>query len=287
MKNNINKSVDIGNMFKLVKEFKYIEIAEIIKNLKANKYLLFDVNIFLLPYLLLKLEKYDEAYFEIEKISKYLKDNNENLLFVISEFNRQVIGRKLTWNFQYKYNFKEKYGEDYFNKIEEAVSHINVEYIIDNYLTDDEKRLIANKLNHKEAEKYRNKIAEISDNLDKNTVYSNGINLIHRKLYNDYVFNFIFIENVSSYKKLFYESIKVMFEDIKIIEKQNKSNNNDFFFSINERIINYTDLYIIIENLSPRELSDVLKMKDVECIELIKNTDTGNVKELCSMHTLI
>ena len=177
--------------------FDYIGIHTYLDNFDNKLYEQKNVNIFKKAYILFKLHRIYESYIELEDISNFVKNKN-NLLFVISEYNRLQIGDVLN-----RYDLETFVADDIIDKelqrIHNSIKEIRVEYLIDNYLTYEEQKIVTNKLKNDNLLFYKNKLLKLSDSVDGKVINLSGNKYYHTEIYRDYVLNYIFIENNDSY----------------------------------------------------------------------------------------
>ena len=241
--------------------FDFVSLQKLLNKLNANCQ---DVNIFKKAYIFFKLDKIYESYIELEIISNKFRNKN-NLLFVISEYNRLQMGLILInhlWE-----TIEQNYGKHEIHRIANSVKQININYLLENYLTNDEQNIIKKKLNGDNFIYYKNKILKLTDEVNSKTINASGINQYHILLYEDYILNYLFIENDNSFREIFYYAIKANF-----IDNQNIKENNDqdcitkyhsFIEEIKEREFYYFDMYLMIEYLNIKQLSDVISTIDI------------------------
>ena len=252
--------------------FDYIALQKLLKKASNNFRENINVNIFQNAYILLKLNKIYDAYIALEEISNKLKDK-DNLLFVISEFNRKQIGRIIN---QYDYSsvIQEKYGEYEFKRVNNSIKQININYLIDNYLTEEEQKIIKKQLNREKLSTYKNKIIKLNDDIDKKNIYIPGIREYHIDLFKEYVLNYIFMDQDNAYRELYYYAIKVNLLDLKNIKENNNQDtiiqNASFFERAKERNLNYIDIYLMIEYLTLNQLNEVFDIADINIIPITK-----------------
>ena len=116
--------------------FDFISLQKLLDNLNNNYQ---DVNVFKKAYILFKLDKIYESFLELETISNNFRNKN-NLLFVISEYNRLQIGLILT-QYHFRKLIEQNYGKQEVQRITISVKQIDVNYLLDNYLTSDEQNI--------------------------------------------------------------------------------------------------------------------------------------------------
>lgn len=246
--------------------FDYVSMQNILATLDMNEKI--NVNIFQRAYILYKLNKKYQCYTELERISNYIKNKN-NILFVISEYNRLQLGDIIN-----KYDLQTHMANDDIEKelqrINNSVKDIRIEYLINNYLTQCEQKIIKNKLSNDELLTYKNKLLKLSDSIDEKTINLSGNKYYHIDIYKNYVLNYIFIENNDLYKDIFYYSIKTMLKDIKNIkddkEKDTILHNPFSFGEANEYELSYLDIYLMIEFLTPKQIKKIFDISDLNTI---------------------
>lgn len=241
--------------------FDFISLQKLLDNLNNNYQ---DVNVFKKAYILFKLDKIYESFLELETISNNFRNKN-NLLFVISEYNRLQIGLILT-QYHFRKLIEQNYGKQEVQRITISVKQIDVNYLLDNYLTSDEQNIIKKKLNGDNFIYYKNKILKLIDDVNKKTIFPSGIHQYQIDLYKDYVLNYLFIENNNSYQELLYYAIKAIFVDNQNIKENNNQDcitkNHSFIEETKEREFHYFDMYLMIEYLSIQQLSEIINTID-------------------------
>ena len=241
--------------------FDFISLQKLLGNLNDNCQ---DVNVFKKPYIFFKLDKIYESYLELETISNNFRNKN-NLLFVISEYNRQQIGLILT-QYHFRKLIEQNYGKQEVQRITISVKQININYLLDNYLTSDEQNIIKKKLNGDNFIYYKNKILKLIDDVNKKIIFTSGINQYQIDLFKDYVLNYLFIENNNSYQELLYYTIKTIFLDNQNIKENNNQDcitkNHFFIEETKEREFHYFDMYLMIEYLSIKQFSEIINTID-------------------------
>ena len=272
--NQIDTLLKNDKVMQKVSIFDYIGIHNYLDNFDNKLYEQKNVNIFKKAYILFKLNRKYESYIELENISSTLK-NKINLLFVISEYNRLQIGDVLN-----RYDLETFVADDIIDKelqrIHNSIKEIRIEYLIDNYLTYEEQKIVTNKLKNDNLLFYKNKLLKLSDSVDEKVINLSGNKYYHTEIYRDYVLNYIFIENNDSYKEIFYNSLKLMLQDIKNIRediaKDAILNNNRFFGNPKEYVFNYYDIFIMIEFLTSKQLKKIFDISGLDTI-LFKDTE--------------
>ena len=169
--------------------FDYLGIHNYLDNFDNELYEQKNVNIFQKAYILFKLNRKYESYIELENISIHVKNKN-NLLFVISEYNRLQIGDIIN-----RYDLETFVTDNIIDKelqrIHNSIKEIRIEYLIDNYLTYEEQRIIKNKLNNNNLLFYKNKLLKLSDSIDEKVINLSGNKYYHIDIYKNYVLNYM------------------------------------------------------------------------------------------------
>lgn len=265
-------------IFKLLRQFNYISAKKFLESNPLQKELPLDVNIFSNSYILMKLGRLYESYLELEKCSNYAKQHENNLLFIISEYNRRVVGRKITWYYNWQEYIENNYGKLEFSRIDKSVKQININNLIENYLTSDERKLIKKKLDNSIINELKDKALKLSDSVDQCTIFMSGIELNHRNLYQDFTLNYIFIDNVPEFNNLYYHFIKIMLEDARNIQKRKNNENAIGLFEhekLQEQQFEYLDIYLMIERIKPKDLLSLFNLSDLKAINLINEDNDG------------
>lgn len=248
--------------------FDYIGIQNYLENLSDKSYKKNNVNIFQKAYILFKLNRIYESYIELERISNNIRNKN-NLLFVISEYNRLQLGGVINKN-DLQLFVPEALIDREIQRIHNSIKGIQIEYLINNYLTNEELKIIKNKLSNDNLLSYKNKLLKLSDSIDEKVINLSGNKFYHDDFYKDYVLNYIFIEHNSLYKDIFYYSIKTMLQDNKNIredlEKDTILNHPRFLGEPKEHEFDYFDVYLIIEFLTPKQLKKIFDISDTNII---------------------
>lgn len=247
--------------------FDYIGLQEYLNYSDDLLYKKLNVNIFQKAYVLLKLNRLYDAYTELERISNKTQNNN-NLIFVLSEYNRLQIGDMISQNHFKLTDFN--FVEAELKRIRNSIKEIKIEYLINNYLTFEEQKIIKKKLNTDNIIEYKNKLLKLSDNIDEKVINLSGNEYCHINLYKDYILNFIFIENNDLYREVIYYSIKTMLQDIKNIKDDSEQDSivdHIFRFSkVNEYKFCYLDIYFMIEFLNTKQLKKVFDISGLDVI---------------------
>lgn len=273
--NQIDTLLKNDKVMQKVSIFDYIGIHNYLDNFDNKLYEQKNVNIFKKAYILFKLHRIYESYIELENISNFVKNKN-NLLFVISEYNRLQIGDVLN-----RYDLETFVADDIIDKelqrIHNSIKEIRVEYLIDNYLTYEEQKIVTNKLKNDNLLFYKNKLLKLSDSVDGKVINLSGNKYYHTEIYRDYVLNYIFIENNDSYKEIFYNSLKLLLQDIKNIKEDIAKdttilNNNRFCGKPQEYVFNYYDIFIMLEFLTSKQLKKIFDISGLDTI-LFKDTE--------------
>lgn len=264
----INNLLKSDNVMQNVCMFNYINLQKLLDNPQNHKYFN-NVNIFRIPYILYKLNKIYEAYKELEMISMRIKETN-NILFVISEYNKQQIGYLIR-----KFDLKKYFNDDIsvekeYDRISNTIKNININNLINSHLTLNEQYLLKNKLDGSEIKKYKDNLMSQSDNVDKGYNFLSGIKEYHLNIFKEYTQNYIFIEDNSEYKNLFYYSFKNILNDTKNTKQQiladDITKNSSFFETSKEHIFDYLDIFFMIVFLDVKQLESLFDISELNIL---------------------
>jgi len=213
-------------------------------------------------------QKYTEAFYELERISKDYNDNP--IIYYIAEFNKKTLTGHLKWNSR----FTERTDEE--KRIENEYEKIDLEYIINNKIPQSLKPVIE-VLTTKNIQKMDLSIVNLSEKIAdyKRTIENGGSGFnqlvpeLYQKLYAFYNFmmsNYLFIEDYKETTDLYYHSIKAILTSYSTTGPKESSFN---FFGVHKvPNFDYFDFYIIIENLKNKEFKSLIDIYKIEEIEL-------------------
>lgn len=200
------KAFEYINSLNYKEAYKYLK--RIGKRHSIDKYIdnnISSVNVFERAYLLYKLKKYQKSYKLLTKISYKAKEKGYNVIFAISEFNRKIVGL----NYYDEFRFKRLKGQkSYFDNLYKELMKINIQNIINAFLSKTEQKVIADKLNF-------DYIKSLQSNIYKQMNEKKDIVPWLKGLYYSYICNYIFIENYVEYQNISSLIIKGNFESIK------------------------------------------------------------------------
>ena len=165
------------------------------------------------------MHRYELAYNILRKISFKAKENGNNFVFIISEFNRKIVFHKYHLSCYYKSSDVEKEELD---RLQKECWAINIPDLITKLLSEEERNIIEDKLNFKFIEKLDKRIL-------KNTVENSHTKFCLKEIYDTFVQNYIFIDNYQEYQKLCFHCISSEFDNM---------NNQDNSMSL------YDDFYL-------------------------------------------
>ena len=263
----------------LIDEFNYIEAEKVLGNITddnfVNEYInknIDSVNVFEKVYILLKLHRYELAYNILKKISFKAKENGNNFIFIISEFNRKV-----AFSYYYRdcyYDSSDERKEELGN-MQREIWTINIPNLITKLLSDEERNIIEDILNFKHIQNLDNKIL-------KGNVENSQTQFCLKDIYNTFTKNYIFIDNYQEFQKLCTHYTITAFNSINI--QENHINLYDVF-STDKYKYDFLDLLLIIKYSETSNLNNLTFTNKIK--ELPLNDDSDKIKLLNAYNNLI
>ena len=247
----------------------HYDFSDISSSLNNN-----DVNIFKKAFYYYKMNKFAEAFKELEIISKNYLQNP--ILYYIAEFNKKALAMHLKWNTGFiKYTEEEAH-------IASEYENINLDFIINNKIPESIKPIMET-LTINNVQK---SCMDIIDSAEKITNYKmlienggttteNTTHDLYIKLYSFFNFmygNYLFINNYKQTNDLFYYSIKAILTSYSIEEPDEKS-----FFDFGLKKVpyfDYFDFYIMIEYFKNKNLKSLISFYEIKNFKL----DEGNTE---------
>lgn len=266
----ITPKKDTKNVVNLIYEFNYIEAEKYLGNINDEKYVnkyidtnIESVNIFEKVYILLKLQRYKLAYNILKKISFKAKESGNNIIFIISEFNRKVV-------FSYYYNsyyYSSDKAKKEFDKIKQECWGIKIPNLIRELLSEEERNIIEDKLNFNFIEQLDKKILET-------TVENSQRKFYLKEIYDTFAQNYIFIDDHHQYKKLFSHYISAELNNI-----DNQEDNISIFdnYIHKQNIYDYIDLLLIVRYAKTSDLNNLIFSNKINELHLNNESDKSNL----------
>lgn len=269
-----------NHVLDLINEFNYIEVEKYLGNITDEKYVddfinknINSVNVFEKVYILLKLHRYESAYNLLKRISYKAKENGNNFIFIISEFNKKV-----AFNYYYSdcyYESSDKQKEE-LSKLQKDCWAINILDLIKRLLSEEEKNIIEDKLNFDYIEK-------LDKTILKDTAEDSDTDLCLKKLYNTFIRNYIFVDNYQEFQKLCMHSISSEFKNINKKYEENIIKIN--LFSSNSYKYDFLDLILIIKYAKTSDLHELIYKYKIK--KLILNQPSVKNRLLSAYNNLI
>ncbi len=240
-----------------------------------------NVNVFKKAYLLIKLGKHKEAYYEFEKISYEANKNNNFILYVIASFNQFYLG-KLLHN---KYYFK---SDDIdIENIKDQYLKINVEDLIERFIPSEIKDIIKYITSFEIFKEVYSNVTDINDKIS--TTYqhvknggSSSNSYIHdlykylNELFAYSNYNFYVFEHYEEYKKVFRKGFDSIFVSY-LTNIEVEANQDKLLWRTNSiESFDYFDFYLLIETCKDQDVEKFLK--DIPSILKLCEPDVDKTK---------
>lgn len=255
----------------LINEFNYIEAEKFLGNIDDEKFVdeyidtnIDSVNVFEKVYILLKLHRYELAYNILRKISFKAKENGNNFVFIISEFNRKIVFHKYHLSCYYKSSDVEKEELD---RLQKECWAINIPDLITKLLSEEERNIIEDKLNFKFIEKLDKRIL-------KNTVENSHTKFCLKEIYDTFVQNYIFIDNYQEYQKLCFHCISSEFDNMNN-QDNSMSLYDDFYLKQNK--YDFLDLLLIVKHAKTSDLNNLIFSNKINELHLNNESDKSKL----------
>lgn len=249
-----------------------------------------NVNVFKKAYLLIKLGKHKEAYYEFEKISYEANKNNNFILYVIASFNQFYLG-KLLHN---KYYFK---SDDIdIENIKDQYLKINIEDLIERFIPSEIKTIIKYITSF---DIFKEVYSNVTDNYDKiSTAYQyvkNGgssSNSYVQDLYgylNEIFaysnYNFCIFEYYEEYQKIFRKAFNAIFISY-LTSLEVEANKDKLMWRTNAvNSFDYFNFYMLIENCNEKDIEK--NLKDIPSILKLHKPDVDKIKLINAYKNII
>ena len=246
-----------------------------------------DVNIFKKAFYYYKMNKFAEAFKELEIISKNCLQNP--ILYYIAEFNKKALAMHLKWNTGFiKYTEEEAH-------IASEYENINLDFIINNKIPESLKPIMET-LTIDNVQKSCMKIIDSAEEITNYKILienggattKNTTHDLYIKLYSFFNFmygNYLFINNYKQTNDLFYYSIKAILTSYSIEEPDEKS-----FFDFGLKKVpyfDYFDFYIMIEYLKNKALKLLINFYKIRDFKLEENMNSAKDELLTSFKNLL
>lgn len=255
----------------LINEFNYIEAEKFLGNIDDEKFVdeyidknIDSVNVFEKVYILLKLHRYKLAYNILKKISFKAKDNGNNFIFIISEFNRKIVFHKYHLSCYYRSSDAEKEELD---RLQKECWAINIPDLITKLLSEEERNIIEDKLNFKFIEKLDKRIL-------KNTVENSHTKFCLKEIYDTFAQNYIFIDNYQEYQKLCFHCISSEFDNMNN-QEDSISLYDDVF--LNQNKYDFLDLLLIVKHAKTSDLNNLIFSNKINELHLNNESDKSKL----------
>lgn len=243
------------------------------------------IDIFKKPYVLYKTNKLIEAYKSLEQIS--IEYSDSPLLFYLSEFNRKIIAKSIKVQSCHEATKEEQRISEEYNKIDLelikkdklplSIKECSTCFTID-YLSKSAIELI----------RLCEKIHQTKDIVEKGgSSIDSDINQLYSKFYKFWNFtanNFLFIDNYSDIKDVYFNFIKAILISYSIDES---ICNGGSSFQTNKVVdFDYFDIFIMIEYIEPKTLLQLIKRYNIKEFRL-NNQNLNTKQELLNAFTSI
>lgn len=254
----------------LISSLNYIEAKKYFKELDKKysneEYInkrIKTVNVFEKPYLMWKLEDYKGAFKLLKQIAYKAKEKHLNLIFVIASFNKKIVG----WDYYNHLIYKENENDDIvINELRRELNSIDIRNLMNWFLTPYEKEVIENKLNFEFIKELDFKTLENNDKEKITIPWLSG-------LYYTYTANYIFMEKYKDFKELCKRMVKAT------MNSYNKQTNSKINNRFEEKIVfNSLELILIIVNLEPKDLNEIVRDCKIKNI-LLNNNNKNKIKK--------
>lgn len=264
-------------------EFDYVSVKEQFEKTDVSRYKDNTVNIFQKAFFLYKINKFKEAYEELDKISFNSFRNKNYLIYTIAEFNKIIIGKLLDRGL-----FTEKLENE--KNIILKTKSTSIDDIVNKFLPNDYKEIIGNKFDFSyykdvllDVHKTNDKIQHIKDEYIQGGAscdFGGNLSNLYNQVISLWLFintNFLFLEQYTDISAIFTVFIDSILKSYSI----DMSNNDAFGNRYKIQNFDYFDFSIML-NLDTKELIHLLEDRyDIKQFKLIeKETDGRFTKEV-------
>lgn len=222
------------------------------------------VNVFKKAYLLIKLGKYKNAYYEFEKISYEANKNSNFILYVISSFNQYYLGKFINNKYYFKSddkdieNIKEQYLKIDIEDLVERFVPIEIKDIIKYITSFDIFKEIYNNV-HDSCDKIISTYQYIKNGGSSSNSYVNDLYGYLNEIFAYSNYNFYIFEYYEEYKKIFQKAMDAIFISY-LTSLEVDANKDKLMWGANAiNSFDYFDFYMLIETCKEKDLEKIFK----------------------------